>query len=193
MFQSAVSWAISPAMLANSFNVEIERRGNTHRFFAPVSVYPTINGEVYLAVGNDQQWEAITKAKGFESLGEEQYIHNEGRILDVNNLNQKIAKITSAHATKELVKQFQSIGVPISPVNSLQAVCQDPLISDKLIHSFDPVSGKEITIPPPPVISEYLNNKNMRLDFPPRLGEDNHEVYGSLGINIDELKTLGVI
>jgi crotonobetainyl-CoA:carnitine CoA-transferase CaiB-like acyl-CoA transferase len=64
MFQSAVSWMVSPVMLSHSFDVRVTRHGNTHQFFAPVSVYPTSDGYVYLAVGNDRQWEALTGQAG---------------------------------------------------------------------------------------------------------------------------------
>src|SRR5512143_1840720 len=40
-----------------SFNKKVSRRGNTHEFFAPVSVYETKDGYAYIAVGNDKQWE----------------------------------------------------------------------------------------------------------------------------------------
>ena len=39
MFQSTVSWLTVPITQAKSFNKHITRRGNTHEFFAPVSVY----------------------------------------------------------------------------------------------------------------------------------------------------------
>ena len=51
MFMSTVSWLTVPITLTGAFGRKITRRGNTHEFFAPVSVYPTRDGFVYLAVG----------------------------------------------------------------------------------------------------------------------------------------------
>jgi formyl-CoA transferase len=51
MFMSTTSWLTVAATLTKSFGNKITRRGNTHEFFAPVSVYETKDGYVYLAVG----------------------------------------------------------------------------------------------------------------------------------------------
>ena len=74
MFQSLVSWEVNPIMLTKSFGARIRRRGNTHEFFAPVSVYETADGYVYIALGNDRQWQAMTELPGFESLVSEDQI-----------------------------------------------------------------------------------------------------------------------
>ena len=50
MFQSAVSWMVSPVMLSNSFNIPVTRHGNTHQFFAPVSVFATAIGRANVVV-----------------------------------------------------------------------------------------------------------------------------------------------
>jgi len=73
MFESSVSWLTVPIALNASFGNDITRRGNTHEFFAPVSVYPTKNGYVYLAVGNDRQWKALVSLAGFENLDRPEY------------------------------------------------------------------------------------------------------------------------
>ncbi len=59
MFESSVSWLTVPITMTASFGKCITRRGNTHEFFAPVSVYPTKDGFIYLAVGNDRQWKTM--------------------------------------------------------------------------------------------------------------------------------------
>jgi len=51
-------------------------------------------------------------------------------------------------------------------------------------------------LPPPPVITPYLESVNKQLPFPPRWGEHNEEVYGALGYDVQklaELKEKGVI
>ncbi len=191
MFQSAVSWLVNPVMLAKSFGAEITRRGNTHEFFAPVSVYETKDGYVYIAVGNDRQWQAITELPGFESLYREERKLNAGRIADVENLNAEINEITRTRATKKLIELFNSIGVPISTVNTIKDVVEDPLVKDKLIYSGDPRTGTEVFLPPTPLITPYLEAVDMQMPFPPRWGEHNEEIYGDLlGYDAQKLKGL---
>jgi crotonobetainyl-CoA:carnitine CoA-transferase CaiB-like acyl-CoA transferase len=68
MFESSVSWLTVPITLTALQDREIRRRGNTHEFFCPVSVYRTRDGYIYLAVGNDRQWKAMVSEPIFKSL-----------------------------------------------------------------------------------------------------------------------------
>jgi crotonobetainyl-CoA:carnitine CoA-transferase CaiB-like acyl-CoA transferase len=197
MFQSLVSWEVNPVMLTKSFGARIRRRGNTHEFFAPVSVYQTSDGYVYIAVGTDRQWQAMTELPGFESLHSEERKTNAGRIADVERLNREIDEITRTRSTQELIEVFRSITVPISTVNRIEDVIEDPLVKDKLITAKDPRTGTEVSLPPTPTITPYLESVGLRMAFPPRLGEHNEEVYGDwLGYDAQataKLKQAGVI
>src|SRR5207245_3734270 len=59
MLRSAVSWMVSPVLLSASLGERITRTGTIHPFFAPVAVFQTRDGYVYVAVGNDAQWAAL--------------------------------------------------------------------------------------------------------------------------------------
>ena len=197
MFESAVSWLTVPITLAGSFGKTITRRGNTHEFFAPVSVYQTRNGFVYVAVGNDRQWKTIVSQDIFKSLDKPEYEKNAGRIQDVQNLNQAINAITKNHSSEELLELFTSITVPISKIRTVNEVIEDPLVDRRLLFSQDPVTGKRITLAPPPNMTAFLEQSDRQLSFPPRFGEQNNEIYGGkLGYSEDalvRLKENGVI
>ena len=193
MYQSAVSWMVSPVMLANSLGEHVTRRGNTHPFFAPVSVFPTEDGYLYLAVGSDRQWDSLTRMPGFEALAVEEYAVNAGRIARVDELKQAISSLTRARKTEDLISELNAVGIPVSKVNQIEDVCNDPLIADRLVSARDPRSGVEIRVSPPPVISEHLFESDMTLEFPPRVGEHNGLIFGELGYEILELQANGVI
>ena len=177
MFESTVSWLTQPICLTKSFGNHISRRGNTHEFFAPVSVYPTKDSYVYIAVGNDRQWETVTKLPAFQSLAKEEYQINAGRINDVDNLNQAIKAITRQFSTDDLIALFNEARVAISRVNNIQQVINDPIVERKVLCSRDQKTGTELTLAPPPFTSVFLNEQNRTLTFPPRLGEHNEEIF----------------
>ncbi|MGD8764851.1 MAG: CoA transferase [Desulfobacteraceae bacterium] len=197
MFESSVSWLTVPITFTASFDQMITRRGNTHEFFAPVSVYQSKNGYVYLAVGNDRQWKAMVDQGMFATLDKPEYEKNAGRIEDVNNLNQAINAITQNYTSEELIELFTSITVPISKIKNIEEVISDPLVECRLLFSTDPVSGKQITLAPPPNMTPYLEQSERQLSFPPRFGEQNAEIYGQrLGYSKEELsnfKERGII
>ena len=188
MFESSVSWLTVPITLSTLLKKEITRRGNTHEFFSPVSVYKTSNGFVYVAMGNDRQWKSLVSQEMFHSLDKPEYEKNAGRIGEVENLNRSINEITKNHTSEELIDLFNSITLPISKIKTIPEVVADPLVERRLLFAEDDKTGTRITLPPPPNMTPYLEKLNRRLSFPPRFGEHNGEVYGRIGYTDEELK-----
>jgi formyl-CoA transferase len=196
MFESSVSWLTVPLTLSDSFGKKITRRGNTHEFFSPVSVYKTSNGFVYMAVGNDRQWKSIVSMEMFKTLNKPEYEKNAGRIADAQNLNEAINEITMNHTSEELIDLFNAITVPVSKIKSIPEVIKDPLVKRRLLFAKDPVKGKKITLAPPPNMTPFLEKSHRELSFPPRFGEHNGEIYGQLGYSkadLNRLKEKGVV
>ncbi len=196
MFESSVSWLTVPITLNDSFGKKITRRGNTHEFFSPVSVYKTRNGFVYMAVGNDRQWKSIVSMEMFKSLNRPEYEKNAGRIADAQNLNRAINEIMMNHTSEELIGLFNAITVPISKIKSIPEVIRDPLVERRLLFAKDPVTGNKITLAPPPNMTAFLEESHRELPFPPRFGQHNGEIYGRLGYSEEDLirlKEKGVI
>ncbi len=197
MFDSTASWLTVPITMTASFGKKISRRGNTHEFFAPVSVYPTSDGYVYIAVGNDKQFQAFSALPEFSALAKEEYKKNLGRIRDLPNLNKTISDVTSQMTTAGLLGLMNSIGVAASKINTVAEVAADPLIKDKLLKAKDDKSGFELTLAPPPVTTAFLESCGRKLTFPPRFGEHNEKILvQELGIPAGEiavLKSEGVI
>lgn len=188
MFESSVSWLTVPITLSTSFQMEISRRGNTHAFFCPVSVYETKDGYVYLAVGNDRQWKSMVAQGPFQSLNRPEYQKNSGRIADVENLNRAINAITKAHTSEEMIELFNAITVPVSKIRTIPEVVADPRMERRLLSAQDPASGTRITLAPPPYMTPFLEASGRQLSFPPRFGEHNPEIYGKqLGFSVEKL------
>jgi formyl-CoA transferase len=180
MLESSVSWLTVPITFTATFDKTLSRRGNTHEFFCPVSVYPTRNGFVYMAVGNDRQWKALVSLEMFQPLDQPVYAKNAGRIADVKNLNRSISAVTERLSSEELVEQLTAITVPASKIQTLREVVADPLVERRLLHATDPVTGRRITLAPPPCLTPFLEASGRSLSFPPRCGESNAEIYGGV-------------
>jgi formyl-CoA transferase len=197
MFESSVSWLTVPITFTASFQKCLSRRGNTHQFFCPVSVYPTKNGFVYLAVGNDRQWKSMVSLEMFRSLDRLAYEKNAGRIADVKNLNRSISAITRTHSSEELLEQLNAITLPASKIQTIREVVADPLVARRLLFAKDLLTGARITLAPPPYTTPFIEQSGRELSFPPRLGQHNQEIYGGLlgrtASELSELKAKGVI
>jgi formyl-CoA transferase len=191
MLESSVSWLTVPITLSTTFGKPITRRGNTHEFFCPVSVYRTKDGFVYLAVGNDRQWKSMVDLDAFKSLADPKYEKNAGRIAHVEALNEAITKITEQQSSEELIALFQSITVPISVIKKIPEVVADPLVARRLLQARDARTGLTLTLAPPPHMTPFLDASGRELRFPPRFGEHNDEILGGrLGYGKEALSRL---
>jgi crotonobetainyl-CoA:carnitine CoA-transferase CaiB-like acyl-CoA transferase len=191
MFESSVSWLTVPVTLSTLLKKEMTRRGNTHEFFCPVSVYPADDGFVYLAVGNDRQWKSLVSLEEFRPLDRPEYEKNAGRIGDVENLNRKIAEITRRLPSESLIEMLRSITLPVSKIKKIREVVEDPLVERRLMSAADPRTGTRITLPPPPNMTPFVEARGRELTFPPRFGEHNEHIYGGvLGVAPPELARL---
>jgi crotonobetainyl-CoA:carnitine CoA-transferase CaiB-like acyl-CoA transferase len=190
MFMSTTSWLAVPITLTKSFGNKITRRGNTHEFFAPVSVYETKDGYVYIAVGNDRQWASFTQLPGFEKLAKPEYEKNKGRIEDVKNLNAQINECSRMKMTDEMIDICNKATIAISRVNTIDDVLEDSYVKDALLSAKDPITGTQIWMAPPPFMTPFLKESSKQLTFPPRFGEHNSELYGKLGYTPEKQKEL---
>ena len=190
MLMSTASWLTVPITLTKSFGNKISRRGNTHEFFAPVSVYETKDGYVYIAVGNDRQWVSFTQLPGFGKLAGPAYEKNKGRVNDVKNLNLLINDCTSTKTTDEIIELCQKATIAISRVNTIEEVIEDVYIKEALLTAKDPITGAQIFMAPPPFMTSFLKESGQQMTFPPRFGEHNAHIYGALGYSSGKLLEL---
>jgi crotonobetainyl-CoA:carnitine CoA-transferase CaiB-like acyl-CoA transferase len=172
MLRSAVSWMVAPILLSAGLGERVTRKGNGHQFFAPVGAYPTRDGYVYVAVGNDQQWAALAALPAFAALAGPDYATNDARIADVERLDRALAEGFVGLATGEALAALRRAGVPVSAVSTLADVVADPLVAPQLVQVRDPRTGLTVVLPAPPA------GDLPALAFPPRLGEHNEKIYG---------------
>ncbi|UCF08547.1 MAG: CoA transferase [Thermoplasmata archaeon] len=169
--------------------IPLKKSGNSHPVFSPVGVYRTADGYVSLAVGNEAQWQAMVKIAGFESLNHSRFCKNNRRKVNDRQLNKEIGSIMAKKKTEEVLATFREARIPISAVNKLEGVFEEPLLSGKLLSVTDKRTGLRVNLAPPPVALEHA----VELSFPPRFGEHNEEIYGELGYEVNELKDAGII
>src|SRR5439155_30676 len=145
MLRSAVSWMVAPVALS-SLGERVTRKGNRNQFFAPVAVHRTRDGHVYLAIGNDQQWAALTALDRFRGLARPEYAANAGRIGDVERLDRELAACFADLTSAEALAALRTAGVPVSRVSTMADVMADRLVAERLLEIRDPRPGLRIAL-----------------------------------------------
>lgn len=197
MAQAAASWLVTtiPLLDLGYKPDEVRRSGNEHREFVPVNVYPTADGHVYLAIGNDVQWARLVLIKAFSSLVSPARETNEGRRRERESIHNEIGSIARNFKTSELVELLSAKGLVAAPIHTVSQVMDFAPIRDRLLETRTPL-GKPVRLPPPSVEREHLASVNRRLPYAPSFGQDTDRVLKEAGFSrreITDLTEAGII
>ena len=148
------------------------RMGNAHPNIVPYQVFPTADGHLIIAVGNDRQFQSLVSVLGNASLGTDaKYKTNKDRVTNRDQLIPILTTLTTSQPTSHWATELDKAQVPYGPINTTEAVFNDPqVIARELAIALDhPVHGKVPGVASPVRMSEtpprYRN-------APPSLGAD---------------------
>ena len=111
---------------------EPRRLGNRHPTIAPYDSFQTSDGEMVLAVGNDEQWRRFCAAAGLrELLANPRFATNPGRVREHEALRAALAPRLGSGTTSEWVSRLQSADVPCGAVRSVGDVLDDPQLASR--------------------------------------------------------------
>ena len=191
MAQAAASWLVTtiPLQDLGYRPDEVRRNGNEHREFVPVNAYPTADGYLYLAVGNDVQWARLISIEAFKDLASPVRETNEGRREERQAIHKEVAAITRNFKTGELVELLGTGGLVVAPIRTVPQVMDYPPVRDTLLET-RMASGQRVRLPPPSVEREYLTSVERRLPYAPPYGRHTDEVLQEAGFSHKEITDL---
>jgi crotonobetainyl-CoA:carnitine CoA-transferase CaiB-like acyl-CoA transferase len=106
------------------------RMGNGHANLVPYQAFPTSDGEVIIAVGNDRQFGRLCTILGLDGLPEdERYRTNAARVTNRAALIPMVEAATRKRARAELSEALEAAGIPAGPINPVDAVFADPQVT----------------------------------------------------------------
>jgi crotonobetainyl-CoA:carnitine CoA-transferase CaiB-like acyl-CoA transferase len=104
-----------------------QRMGNAHPNIVPYQEFPTADGYMIVAVGNDSQFASLCKTLGKpEWSTDERFVTNPQRVKHRTELVALIHGMTVQRTTDEWVAAMEAAGVPCGPINTLDRVFADP-------------------------------------------------------------------
>ena len=124
---------VQVAMLANQGANQLiggttpQRMGNAHPNIVPYQVFPTRDGHMVLAVGNDGQFVRLCEAAGQPALARDQrFTSNPQRVEHRAALIPLITQWTLQRDTADWVALLKAAGVPCSPILNVAEVMEHP-------------------------------------------------------------------
>jgi formyl-CoA transferase len=180
-----------------------QRQGNSHPSLAPYQDFPTQDGAMLLAIGNDGQFARFCEATGQPQwAADPRFASNTLRVENRSVLVPAIESITRTRTTAQWIALLEDKAVPCGPINSIgQAFADEQVLARSLVvNQAVALVNKEhsaiqsiATVASPLRLSETPPALNRA---PPALGEHTDEVLSGLGLDaaaITALRASGVV
>ncbi len=106
-----------------------KRMGNAHPNIVPYQLFPTQDGYVVVATGNDGQFARFAALLGAPALAADpRFADNAGRVAHRQILVPLLTALTVTMPSADLLAGLERSGVPAGPINDLHGVFSDPQI-----------------------------------------------------------------
>jgi crotonobetainyl-CoA:carnitine CoA-transferase CaiB-like acyl-CoA transferase len=197
MLDTHVAWLANQGMNYLSTGENPPRLGNQHPNISPYQEYPTKDGYLILAVGNDPTFERFCKAFGQEHLlADERFATNPSRVANRDLVTQTLTPLMKTRTTTEWVEALEALKIGCGPINTLKDVFADPHVQARNMTLEMPHgSGTTVKVIANPV--KLSATPPTYRSAPPVLGEHTDAVLsGLLGMSaaeIDALRAKGIL
>jgi crotonobetainyl-CoA:carnitine CoA-transferase CaiB-like acyl-CoA transferase len=167
------------------------RFGNAHANIVPYEAFPTSDGHIILAVGNDSQFASFCRVAGRpELIDDARFCTNPDRVKQRDILVPIVREIMRSRSKQQWIDALEAAGVPCGPINNYAEVFENEQVRHR---------GLRVDIPHPqgtvPTVASPMRFSATPVEYdlaPPMLGQHTREVLNAvLGLSDAEIDALG--
>ena len=180
-----------------------QRQGNSHPSLAPYQDFPTADGAMLLAIGNDGQFARFCDAAGHpEWAADPRYASNSLRVQNRETLIPALQSVTRTRSTAQWITLLEDKAVPCGPINDMGQAFADAQVQARGLvvkQALSPAESAQTAIESIATVASPLRltaTPPVLRRAPPGLGEHTDEVLEELGLDaltIASLRVGGVV
>jgi crotonobetainyl-CoA:carnitine CoA-transferase CaiB-like acyl-CoA transferase len=180
MLDTHVAWLANQGMNYLATGENPARLGNQHPNIAPYQEFPTKDGYLILAVGNDPTFERFCKSFGQEALlADPRFATNPIRVQNRQLVTDTLTPVMKSKTTAEWIDALEALKIGCGPINTLEQVFADPHVQAReMVVEMAHGSGETVKVIANPV--KLSATPPSYRSAPPVLGEHTEEVLASV-------------
>jgi crotonobetainyl-CoA:carnitine CoA-transferase CaiB-like acyl-CoA transferase len=180
MLDTHVAWLANQGMNYLATGENPARLGNQHPNIAPYQEFPTKDGYLILAVGNDPTFERFCKAFGQEALlADPRFATNPIRVQNRQLVTDTLTPVMKSKTTAEWIDALEALKIGCGPINTLEQVFADPHVQAReMVVEMAHGSGETVKVIANPV--KLSATPPSYRSAPPVLGEHTEDVLASV-------------
>ena len=169
------------------------RMGNSHPSLAPYQDFPTADGTMLLAIGNDGQFQRFCAAANQPQWASDpRYATNTLRVQNRTALIPAMEAVTRTRTTADWIALLEDKAVPCGPINTIAQAFDDAQVKARGLRVELPRSAGDGIRTIAGVASPLRLSANPPVlrNAPPALGQHTDEVLAELGLNTQAIAAL---
>ena len=190
---------VGMAVLANQASAFLNtgqvprRQGNSHPSIVPYQDFPTADGAMLLAIGNDGQFARFCEAAGSPQWAQDpRFSRNTPRVANRDTLVPMMEAVTRTRTTAQWVQTLGPVGVPCGPINDIEQAFADPQVVARGLKVVQP-AAPGCAVPAVAGVASPLRlseHPPILRSAPPALGEHTDEVLAQFGFDAGQVAAL---